>query len=198
KAGLGRGGGIYKKAGTATVENSTFLGNLARGGSNNIRTGALVGPAGGAGIFNADGAILFLSGSTFTGNQAIGGSNNTSTGGNGGGGFASRGGLGHVGGETITASTVGEKQGPGGHRKRGDLPSFQFVGTAMGGAIFTFAGNTSGGPVSLTLSNVTLRRNQAVGGDDNTAGTFMNAGVGGGLVNIATNDFVTPSGGSTT
>src|SRR5262249_59810193 len=64
--GFGRGGGIYNNAGTATVENSTFLGNLARGGSNNIRTGALVGPAGGAGIFNADGAILFLSGSTFT------------------------------------------------------------------------------------------------------------------------------------
>src|SRR5262249_56071305 len=80
----------------------------------------------------------------------------------------------------------------------GDLSSFEFVGTAMGGAIFTFAGNASGRPVSLTLSNVTLRRNKAVGGDDNTAGTFMNAGVGGGLVNIATNDFVTPSGGSTT
>src|SRR5262249_47391511 len=87
---------------------------------------------------------------------------------------------------------------PGATATRGDLTSFQFAATAMGGAIFTFAGNTSGGPVSLTLSNVTLRRNQAVGGDDNTAGTFMNAGVGGGLVNIATNDFVTPSGGSTT
>src|SRR5262249_55871869 len=59
---LGGGGGFKNKAVTATVENSTFLGNLARGGSNNIRTGALVGPAGGAGIFNADGAILFLSG----------------------------------------------------------------------------------------------------------------------------------------
>src|SRR5262249_47391510 len=119
KAGLGRGGGIYKKAGTATVENSTFLGNLARGGSNNIRTGALVGPAGGAGIFNADGAILFLSGSTFTGNQAIGGSNNTSTGGNGDVGFASRGGLVNVGEATITDSTVEDHQAPGGNRNPG-------------------------------------------------------------------------------
>src|SRR5262249_59901255 len=113
-------------------------GNLARGGSNNIRTGALVGPAGGAGIFNADGAILFLSGSTFTGNQAIGGSNNTSTGGNGDVGFASGGGLVDVGGGPITGSTFEDNEARGGHRNPGGLPTCPFVRTGQGGAIFTF------------------------------------------------------------
>src|SRR5262249_59078719 len=79
--GFGRGGGLYNTTGTVTVTNSIFQDNLARGGSNNTRSGPLVGPAAGAGIFNADAATLELTGSTLTGNQALGGSNNTSTGG---------------------------------------------------------------------------------------------------------------------
>ena len=43
---------------------------------------------------------------------------------------------------------------------------------------------------------MTLRHNRAVGGDDNTAGTFMNAGIGGGLANNGSNPFAA-TGGST-
>src|SRR6516225_11139083 len=49
------------------------------------------------------------------------------------------------------------------------------MGTAAGGAISIGAANTSGTPVSLVLSDVTLRHNRAIGGDGNTAGTFTAA-----------------------
>ena len=194
--GFGRGGGLYNTAGTVTVENSTFQGNLARGGSNNTRGGALIGPAGGGGIFNADAATLFLTGSTVAGNLALGGSNNISTGGNGNVGNAYGGGLSNVGTVTISDSVFEDNEARGGSANRGDGASFQFVGTSTGGGIFTSAQNTSGQPASLTLSNVTLRHNRAVGGDDNTAGTFVNAGIGGGLANNGSNPFAA-SGGST-
>ena len=194
--GFGRGGGLYNTAGTVTVENSTFQGNLARGGSNNTRSGALIGPAGGGGIFNADAATLFLTGSTVAGNLALGGSNNISTGGNGNVGNAYGGGLSNVGTVTISDSVFKDNEARGGSANRGDGASFQFVGTSTGGGIFTSAQNTSGQPASLTLSNVTLRHNRAVGGDDNTAGTFVNAGIGGGLANNGSNPFAA-TGGST-
>ena len=194
--GFGRGGGLYNTAGTVTVENSTFQGNLARGGSNNTRGGALIGPAGGGGIFNADAATLFLTGSTVAGNLALGGSNNISTGGNGNVGNAYGGGLSNVGTVTISDSVFEDNEARGGSANRGDGASFQFVGTSTGGGIFTSAQNTSGQPASLTLSNVTLRHNRAVGGDDNTAGTFVNAGIGGGLANNGSNPFAA-TGGST-
>jgi hypothetical protein len=194
--GFGRGGGLYNTAGIVTVENSTFQGNLARGGSNNARGGALIGPAGGGGIFNADAATLFLTGSTVVGNLAMGGSNNISTGGNGNVGNAYGGGLSNVGTVTISDSVFEDNEARGGSANRGDGASFQFVGTSTGGGIFTSAQNTSGQPASLTLSNVTLRHNRAVGGDDNTAGTFMNAGIGGGLANNGSNPFAA-TGGST-
>src|SRR5262249_45171196 len=72
----------------------------------------------------------------------------------------------------------------------------QFVGTGMGGAIATSAQNTSGQPTSLTLSNVTFRHNRAVGGEGNTAGTFVDAGIGGGLANDGSNSFAAASRGS--
>ena len=49
-AGFGRGGGLYNTAGTVTVENSTFQGNLARGGSNTTRSGTIHAMAGGGGL----------------------------------------------------------------------------------------------------------------------------------------------------
>ena len=55
------------------------------------------------------------------------------------------------------------------------------MGTAAGGAISIGAANTSGTPVSLVLSDVTLRHNRAIGGDGNTAGTFLGTAWGGGL-----------------
>src|SRR6516165_2847511 len=76
------------------------------------------------------------------------------------------------------------------------------MGTAAGGAISSEATNTSSTPVSLVLSDVTLRHNRAIGGDGNTAGTFtaatfLGTAWGGGL---ECNDlgFGRPPGGSTT
>ena len=37
---------------------------------------------------------------------------------------------------------------------------------------------------------MTIRHNRAVGGDGNTAGTFVDAGIGGGLANNGSNPFV--------
>jgi hypothetical protein len=195
--GFGRGGGLYNTVGTVTVENSTFLGNLARGGSNTTRSGALLGPAGGGALFNADRGILFLIGSTVTGNQALAGSNNTSTGGNGFVGAAYGGGLNNVGRATITDTLFEDNEARGGSGNRGDGTSYQFVGTGIGGGIATSAGNAAGAPVSLTLSNVTIRHNRAIGGDGNTAGTFVDAGISGGLANNGSNPLVPVSGGST-
>jgi hypothetical protein len=176
------------------VENSTFLGNLARGGSNTTRSGSILATAGGGALFNADRGILFLIGSTVTGNQALAGSNNTSIGGNGFIGSALGGGLNNVGRATITDSLFEDNEARGGNGNRGDVASFQLVGVATGGAIATSAQNTSGEPASLTLSNVTLRHNRAIGGDGNTAGTFVNAGIGGGLGNSGSNPFFAISG----
>ena len=149
------------------------------------------------GIFNADRATLLLTGSIFTGNLALGGSNNTSTGGNGFVGTAAGAGLQNSGDATVTDTLFEHNEARAGSGNRGDGTSFQDVGTALGGAISSFE-NTSGDPVRLTLSNVTLRHNRAVGGDGNTAGTFVGTGIGGGLMSYGINAFVSPSGGSTT
>jgi hypothetical protein len=84
-------------------------------------------------------------------------------------GSAIGGGLNNVGNATITDSLFEDNEARGGSGNRGDGISFQFVGTGIGGGIATFAGTTSGAPVSLNLSNVTLRHNRAIGGDGNTA-----------------------------
>src|SRR5262249_10543445 len=86
----------------------------------------------------------------------------------------------------------------GGSGNRGDGISFQYVGTGTGGAIATSAQNTSGQPASLTLRNVTLRHNRAVGGDGNTTGTFVDAGIGGGVARDGSNAFLGTSSGSNT
>jgi hypothetical protein len=194
--GFGRGGGLYNAAGTVMVENSTFLGNLARGGSNNTSGGRLVAPAGAGGIFNADAGTLFLTGSTVMDNRALGGSNNTSTGGHADVGTAFGGGLVNAGTATVSDSVFAHNEARGGSGNRGDGASFQFVGTGSGGGIFNTARNTSGERARLTLSNVTIRHNRAVGGDGNTAGTFVNAGIGGGFATNGSNPFVPVSGGS--
>jgi hypothetical protein len=194
--GFGRGGGLYNTVGTVTVENSTFLGNLARGGSDTTRSGTILALAGGGALFNADRGTLFLIGSTVTGNQALAGSNNTSTGGSGFVGSAFGGGLNNVGRATITDTLFEDNEARGGSGNRGDGTSSLLVGVATGGAIATASQNTSGESASMTLSNVTLRHNRAIGGDGNTAGTFVNAGIGGGLGNSGSNPFLAVSNGS--
>jgi hypothetical protein len=196
--GFGRGGGLYNTVGTVTVENSTFQGNLARGGSNTTRSGTIHAMAGGGGLFNADRGTLLLIGSTVTGNQALAGSNNTSTGGNGFVGSAFGGGLNNVGRATITDTLFEDNEARGGSGNQGHGASFQLVGVATGGAIATSAQNTSGEPVSLTLDDVTIRNNRAIGGEGNTQGDFAGTGIGGGIANYGSNPFGVPGGSTVT
>src|SRR5262249_38771492 len=112
------------------------------------------------------------------------------------GGNAFGGGLLNVGTASVTDCLFEDNEAHGGSGNRGDGANSQFVGTGMGGAIATSAQNTSGQPASLTLSNVTLRHNRAVGGEGNTAGTFVDAGIGGGLANDGSNSFAAASRGS--
>jgi hypothetical protein len=196
--GIGRGGGLYNTRSTVTVGNGTFLGNLARGGSNNIRSGPVVAPAGGAGIFN-EGA-LFLTGSTVSGNRAVGGSNNRSISGDGDVGTAFGGGLNNLGVADVADCLFEDNEARGGSGNRGapEPRCFQFVGTGTGGGIATSARSPilTGPPVSLILSNVMLRHNRAIGGDDNRAGTIVGAGIGGGLGNNGSTHFALFSRGS--
>jgi hypothetical protein len=197
-SGFSRGGGMYNSSGTLTIENCTFTGNQAIGGSNNTGPAGTLGQASGGGVQNSDRGILFLSGSIFSGNEAIGGSNNTSTGGIGNIGTTGGGGLINVGRATVTDSLFEDNEARGGSANQGDGTSDESVGTAQGGGISTSAGNTSGDSVSLTLHNVTLRNNRAIGGDGNTAGMVVGRATGGGLSSSGANPFHTPSGGSTT
>src|SRR5262249_937218 len=107
--------------------------------------------------------------------------------GNGGGLFSN-----HI--ATVTDSLFEDNEARGGSGNTGDGTSFQFVGTAWGGAIATVAGGPSGTPATLTLSNVTLRHNRAVGGACNTAGTFLGTGQGGGLAASGHNPTVSSGG----
>src|SRR5262249_61577689 len=89
--------------------------------------------------------------------------------------------LGHFGEATVTDSTFEHNEARGGNGNRGAGAGFYLPGIAAGGAIFTAPDNTSGDPAHLTLENVTLRHNRAVGGDSNTGDTFLGTAWGGGL-----------------
>jgi hypothetical protein len=195
--GFSRGGALYNGNGSLTVEDSTFIDNQALGGSNNAG-GSLTGQAMGGAIANTDQATLLVTGSIFRGNQALGGSRNTSTGGSGNIGTASAGALANADVATVTDSLFEDNEARGGSGNTGDGTSFQLVGTAVGGGISMSAGNNSGTPVSLTLHHVTLRHNQAVGGDGNTAGTLAGTAQGGGLATSDANSSRLPGGSTTT
>jgi hypothetical protein len=202
-SGFSRAGAVYNGAvnnatGTMTVANCTFIGNQVLAGSNNTGAAGTFGGASGGAMQNSDGGILFLTGSLFSGNQSIGGSNNTSTGGIGNVGSGSGGGLSNVGVATVTDTVFEDNEARGGSGNTGDGTSFELVGTGTGGAISTGAGNTSDTPVTLILSNVTLRSNRAVGGDGNTAGTLVGEGIGGGLASNGANAFATTGGSRVT
>src|SRR5262245_41255334 len=197
-AGLGRAGALFNDASAMTVVNCTIEGNVARGGSHITASGQIALAGGGGVIFNSDRGVLVLSGCTIRGNLAQGGSNNPGAGVDGDIGTAFGGGLGNLGRVTITDSVFQDNEARGGSGNRGSGGNFQFVGTATGGAIFTAARNTSGTPASLTLDNVTIRNNRAVGGDGNADGGFAGTGMGGGLVNNGSNPFTTPGASTIT
>jgi hypothetical protein len=196
--GFARGGAIYNAFGSLTVVNSTFTDNQALGGSNNTGPAGTFGNGSGGAIQNSEQGIMFLSGCLFSANRAIGGSHNTSTGGSGSVSTGGGGALINVGVATVTDTLFEDNEALGGSSNTGFGTSFQFVGMAFGGAIYTTAGNTGGDAVTLTLHNVTLRNNRALGGDGNTAGTFVGEGIGGGLASNGSDMLLPTSGGSTT
>jgi hypothetical protein len=199
--GFGRGGGVVNFGSTMTLANSLILDNRARGGSGLTRSGPRVGFASAGGIFNTSGGTLFLFGSTVRGNLAVGGSDNTCTGGNGFIGNAQGGGLTSVGTTTIVDSLFEHNEARGGSGNRGGGVGHQFVGTGFGGGIATTAGDPmgTGSARELILQNVTVRHNRAVGGAGNTAGAFVNAGIGGAIANNGSNNnaLLSLSGGCT-
>lgn len=195
--GFGRGGGIVNFASVMTVTNCRILDNVARGGSGLTRLAPRVGFASAGGIFSADAATLSLSGTVVRGNLAIGGSNNTCTGGNGFVGNAQGGGMTNVGTATVADCLFEDNEARGGNDNRGDGVGHQYVGTGFGGGIASTAGDPTGNPTRLTLQNVTVRHNRAVGGNANTAGTFANAGIGGGIASNGSNNNASLSSGTT-
>jgi hypothetical protein len=194
--GFGRAGAFLNHAATLTLENCTILGNVAQGGSNNTSGLRVIGAAGGGAIHNSGGGTLLLTESTISGNRAIGGANNTSTGGDADVGTAFGGAINNVATAIVTNCLFADNEARGGNGNQGDGISFQFVGTGTGGAIATSARDNTRAHASLTLSNVKLRHNRAVGGDGNTAGKFVNTAIGGAVANNGSNPFLTPSEGS--
>src|SRR5262249_55723788 len=91
-----------------------------------------------------------------------------------------------------------DNEARGGNGNQGDGVGHQYVGTGFGGGIATTAGDPTGTPTRLTLRNVTVRHNRAVGGDGNTAGTFVNAGIGGGIASNGSNNNAPVSSGNST
>lgn len=194
--GTGRGGGVYSIRGTTTIQNCAFIENVARGGSNATGNAPVIGCGMGGGVFSGDAATLLLTGSVIRGNQAVGGDGNTATAGNGFVGAAFGGGMNNVSAATVVDCLFEHNQARGGAGNRGGGASTQFAGTGNGGGIHASAGDPSGTPVTLNAQNVTVRFNLAIGGSGNTGGTFVDAGVGGGMANYAANINVSVSSGS--
>jgi hypothetical protein len=172
--GMGVGGGVENE-GTATVTNSTFLGNAALGGNGNSGgSGALlngVGRGGGIGSNQFSSAVsLTVSNCAFTNNKAAGGASNS------GGVFVGNGmggGVENFRGSTATieGSTFSGNQAIGGAGGAG-----QKGGDGLGAGIDNLLGAT------LTISNSTFNGNQAMGGAGG-AGANGGNGFGGGIFN---------------
>ena len=182
--GTGTGGGIATSArnilGAAvslTLNNVTIRRNRAVGGDGN--TGGTVMDAGiGGGLGNngsnhfvavSGGSEVTLQGGTVAHNQAVGGSGGAAL----GGGIANMlGGVATISDDTITHNHA--DGGVGGITGAG--------GNGLGGGVFNDAASThssnAGVPTILRVSNATLARNMALGGDGEVSG---GDGFGGGL-----------------
>jgi hypothetical protein len=179
--GFANGGALYNLA-FATVTNSAFDGNIARGGSANksLNGDMGVGWAVGGAVSNApfffvdgSGGSLSVSGCTFTHNQAIGGAGNI-----GGpfGGAGVGGGLANQDGATavVMGSTFSANQAAGATGSSGGNGA-----DGLGGAIANLLG------ASLAVSSCTLSGNSASGGAGGSGANGGN-GFGGGLYNDGT------------
>ena len=189
------GGALVGNSGTVTVDWSTFAGNQGIAGS---------GGSGGSGVYFIDsayggalmdnGGTMTVNHSTIADNRVLGGSGATGgpdlgfIGDANGGGFAGFGEL------TFRNTTFDRNVAESGSRNTGSIAGID-ASAAYGGAICTDGGGLFGFSDSFTASNLTLTRNQAIGGADNTAGGNP-AGV---LVGTATGGgFMLFDGGTTT
>jgi hypothetical protein len=165
-------GGINTSGSTATLTDSTFIGNLAHGGDEGNN-----GFTRGGGIYNITGTLI-VENCSFIGNQAIAGS--------GGSGIAGSSLLDHaIGGGIantdqgilfVSGSLFSDNQALGGSNARGTAGGSLLVGTAEGGGLF------NAGVATVTSS--TFEHNEARGGSGNTgSGGFTEVGsaYGGGI-----------------
>lgn len=185
------GGGVRNAVNAKlNVENSVFIANQAQGGNGGVAAPTArdydISFGYGGGLFNFRGTIN-VTGSTFTGNMAHGGSNASCRFGRGHCGDGSGGGFINLDGGTgtVTDSTFDHNEAHGGDNNVGGTSLFGSVGAfivgwGQGGAI-TNEGWNSGSGTTLTVSNLTVTHNQAVGGAGNSGNPLAGAGIGGGL-----------------
>jgi len=199
---LGAGGAIFNQ-GTLAMENCTLTQNAAQGGSGgagspSVTGGAGVGgdapgasgggPNGGAAAAPPRNGGFGGGGGTAQGSNEPGGNGGFGGGGGAGSGTAANVGIGGFGGfgagggsNAYTAGTGGFGGGQSGGNP--DNAPVGGGGAGMGGAIFNDAG-------SVTLTNVTLYKNAATGGNSAYAGLINGAGgngsgYGGAIFNYA-------------
>ena len=164
----------------ASIEDSTFTGNLAQAGNGGIGAFAAIG--GGGAILND--ANLTVDGTSFRDNQAVGGSNSLSPTHNGhalGGGIMSGTLLALLGAGsatlTVSDSTFSHNLAQGGNDNQvtdAFVPRSDAPDNAYGGGILVYQG-------SATISGTTVTKNQAIGGTGYGIDGEGSLGVGGGI-----------------
>ncbi len=172
-----QGGAIYNNVDQVlNVQNSTFSGNIAKGGISSIYLGGTAPAAGGA-IYYAGGIAVLtdnILSSTFVGNEALGGDGAVLA------GYGARGGVGAGGGIFAQAgsynlnvidATFAYNVAQGGHGALAD------GGNAAGGGLYF----QNGGLGTTRLVNDTIALNQAFGGQGSGALAAQGIGSGGGL-----------------
>jgi len=172
-----RGGAINNLAGTTlTVTDSQFVDNQVAGGSGGEGVGW-----GAIGTF----AEASVTGSTFTGNRAQAGDGGVApanaffTGCVLGGAICTNGGGLFGFSDSFTASNVlvmNDQAIGGAGNAAGGIPAGVLVGTAIGGGFALFDGGTT----TVTISNSTIDRKMAIGGESEAGGNGAD-GRGGGL-----------------
>ncbi|MBN1566369.1 MAG: hypothetical protein JXA73_00870 [Acidobacteria bacterium] len=188
--GGGFGGGIGN-FGTLTVNDSSFIDNLARGGDGSIPQGSdrqLAGFGAGGGIINY--GRLIVTGSRFSHNQAIGGDGNESLylSGHGFGGAIVSGNVGST--LVVSDSEFDHNQAVGGNGNISPQPATIGPGKSSGGAI-----DVTGG--TATIDGCTFVHNWSVGGAG-VSGAEGGIGAGGAIVatnfsNLGTNATISNS-----
>jgi hypothetical protein len=169
--GAGYGGGVANLGGRLTVIDSSFIGNLARGGDDSV--GDVAGLGGGGGIFNS--GYASIEGSRFTQNQAIGGNDCSGTilTGHGAAGALMSGGFASTL-VVVSNSVFDHNQAIGGNGSQTLATGALGAGKSSGGAI-----DVTGG--TATFDGCTLEHNVSIGGSGHSGGAG-GIGAGGGMM----------------